>query len=437
MQDAIENTSERKEAQANGGGRSTGRDTAGGDGGGWRDKKFHPVWTKKGAPRSEPLGVPGFSLVGGEGWKRVRKVYWRCGSFYARVLDPITERECWRRSKDGTPQGAIAEVEDGEGARTLAQQQRYHDALESTKSRREGWTIGDVLKAYPDAAAKHRAATGEPAEATVSSYMSRARRVFRGHEDDLASRAPDLLLDYAVEHNRRNGGGDPTETAASTAQQVRSLFSPWALAAYERAGMPRLDLRWHAIARPEFQFRLQPQELRDRTIAAGKEELANGSELGIAFLLEFFCAMSAADAIRARWDWLGPDDVVRYKRHKTGKDAWPKLAPEVAARWRELEREAARASLQDGRRPRELVMPQESITRREEFLVRKEIPDWMHGLGWTTKKLGHELRKLMCSIWFTHVGAEWTQAWSGDSLAVLQKHYARLLPERAPAAPSV
>jgi hypothetical protein len=376
------------------------------------DKRFHPVFGSDG--------------------KRVRRVYFRVrtdGSkaYYARIVDPKTGEETWRSSPDGSVALAKALVSDSEKAVGEMRANAYHEALGVIRQRQEGWTIDRLLKEYPKAAEARRAAVGKPSLATQRTQLGRARRILKGHENENVSRVPELVLAYAVRWNREHGGV-PTVTAAGEAQQVRAVFAPWVLEACERAGMPHTELRWREIAQPAFQYELPPKELRERTIAAGKEEIAKGTDVGMAFMLEFFCAMSAADAIRARWDWLGPDDTVRYARHKTAKCAAPRIPPEVASRWREL---AAKADSP-------FVLPFAAPSRRHSFLL-KDFADWMTALGWTTKKKGHELRKLMCSIWYTTpgIGAEWTQAWSGDSLEVLQKHYARLLPEKAPPAPNV
>lgn len=401
----IADTSGHNDTQADGEIRITERST--------KADRLHPVFDAKG--------------------RRVRKVYFRVLSdgnktYYARVVDPKRGKETYQSSPDGSMKLAMDLVVQSKKAVGDVRADAYHEALAAIRRRTDGWTIGDVLAAYPQVAAEQRAATGSPSVGSQTVCIGRARRVFKGHEGEPVGRAPDILYAHAVAYNAAHGG-KPTTTAASEAQQVRSLFSSWALDAYERMGMERVELRWRRIAKPDFQYELPDRELRERTIAVGKEELAKGTPIGRAFLLEFFCAMSAADAALARWDWLGADGVVRYRRHKTAKAAEPRLAPEVAARWREL-------AAQDG--AGDFVMEGRTEGARHRFLLH-ELADWMTELGWETEKKGHELRKLMCSIWYTTpgIGAEWTQAWSGDSLEVLQKHYARLLPERAPAAPSV
>lgn len=376
------------------------------------------------SPEPKPGDKRFYQVFGSDG-KRVRRVYFRVRSdgskaFYARIVDPKTGKETWQSSPDGSVALAKALVTDSEKAVGEMRANAYHEALGVIRQRPDGWTIGRVLEEYPKAAEARRAAVQSPSVGSQTAQLSRARRVFKGSEGKSVALAPRIAHDYELARIRKDGE-DARETAYSEYNQVKALFSRWALAAYERAGMPRTELRWDEIKRPAFQFKLQAEELRDRTIDAGKEEMRKDSPEGRAFLLEYFCAMSAADAVRANWDWLGADDAVHYERHKTHKPADPKLPPDVAARWREL---AAKADSP-------FVLPFAAPSRRHSFLL-KDFADWMTALGWTTEKKGHELRKLRCSYWITKFGPTWTQAWSGDSLPVLMRHYARMLPEAAP-----
>jgi hypothetical protein len=373
------------------------------------DRSYSPVFDSRGA--------------------RIQGVYRRAGSFFARVLDPVSGRRLWRLSPDGTVEGARRLVKLSRRTLAGARAARFAEALDGLRSHRTGWSVADVLRAYPAAAADRRAATGKPGEEFATGVVSTLRRVFNGHLDAPIAKAPDLLHAWCVAWNAERGGGRPTVTAATVSRFVHAAFAPWAMEAYAEQGCQDGAPRWRRIVAPAFRYELPPLELRERTIEAGKRELAAGSEIGRAFLLQFFCAMSAQDAIRAQWDWIAPDGAVRYSRHKTGKPCCPKLAPSVAQRWREL------AAAPDAGA---FVLP--GRTERARFdLLQVRLSRWMRGLGWTSRKCGHELRKLMCSIWYTTpgIGAAWTQEFSGDSLQVLQQFYARLLPEVAPATPEV
>lgn len=408
MNNTTQSTSKHEVSQASTDCRSTSRNTK---------KRFLPVFWDKGAGHNtDGIG------------RRVKGVYLRCGTVYARWRDPATGSEGWVRSPDGSVRGAEAFLADARrnalGARAFAFSRAVQEHL---RPERDVWTIGRAFEVWRATVRGHFASlsAGRERGGGAAHTKSSIRAVFGGSLERPVAEAPRILAEWVEAQCRR---GRKMTTVTGIAAQARSLFARWALAEMEDRGLRAPDLRWRPLPSSDYQYELPPQELRERTIAAGKEELARGSAVGRAFLLQFFCAMSAADACRARWDWLRADGAVRYHRHKTGKDAGPRLAPEVAARWREL---AAGADSP-------FVLPQGTEGQRHEFLL-DGFADWMTGLGWTTEKKGHELRKLMCSIWYTTpgVGAEWTQAWSGDSLKVLQKHYARLLPERAPEPPSV
>ena len=411
MQDAIANTSERKGTQGDTANGITSRITLP------KDKVPHPVF-KDGK---------GWNLEGrGE---RMPKVYWRCGSFYARWKDPAQGRERFVKSPDGTLKGACDFLRMADrNARGRAAFAFSEAVTEKLQPERGAWSIGRCIEEYAKFAPGHFAAMSSERRKRgggLTHSLWSARTAFAAAIDRTISEAPRALASYAAAELAK---GTKRSTVHGVCSQAKSVFAKWALVELEERGCKVPDLRWRGIPSDDYQYAPPPQELRDRTIAAGKEELAKGSPFGLAFLLEFYCAMSAADACRARWDWLGADDVVRYQRAKTGKDAWPRLRPEIAARWRELARERGAGA----------ILPRNTDQERNSFLVR-EFAGWMRSLGWGDGKKGHELRKMACSLWYSTpgVGAEVTQAWSGDSLEVLQKHYARLLPEKAPMPPSV
>ena len=378
-----------------------------------RDRRFHPAFNAKG--------------------ERIRKVYFRLRTdggktYYARVVDPKSGMETWQSSPDGSAAMAKALVADAERAIGEARVNAYSEALGAIRRRIDGWTIGRALETYRRVAPGHFAVLSTPDRPRgggLGHSIWSMEEVFGAASDRPISDAPRILAEWV---ERQCLAGAKLSSVVGMAKQAKSLFARWALDAFADEGCQVPELRWRTLPSDGYQYELPPQELRERTIAAGKEELEKGSDVGRAFLLEFFCAMSAADSCRARWDWVDAGGTVHYRRQKTGKPADPRLSPEVAARWRELAAEA------DG----PFVIPRNTPKERREFVL-KEFSRWMRSLGWTGPKTGHELRKLMCSIWYTTpgIGAEWTQAWSGDSLEVLQKHYARLLPEKAPPAPSV
>jgi len=383
------------------------------------------------SPGADRTPRPAFDANG----NRIPKVYYRVrkdGSrtYYARIPNLETGRETMQSSPDGSVAMAKSLVANAKRAVGEARVNAYREALGVIRRRSDGWTIGRALETYRKVAPGHFAVLstgGRRRGGGLKHSLWSMEEVFKDAMDRPISEAPRILAAWV---EARVLAGMKLPSVVGMAKQAKSLFARWALDAFADEGCKVPELRWRALPTDGYQYELPSQELRERTIAAGKEEVAKGSDIGRAFLLEFFCAMSAADSCRARWDWLDAGGTVHYVRAKTGKNADPRLSPDVAQRWSELA--GAEAGHQD------FVIPRRTEGERREFIL-KEFSQWMRSLGWTGPKTGHELRKLMCSIWYTTpgIGAEWTQAWSGDSLEVLQKHYARLLPEKAPPAPSV
>ena len=79
----------------------------------------------------------------------------------------------------------------------------------------------------------------------------------------------------------------------------------------------------------------------------------------------------------------------------------------------------------------------DSTERMREKFIGEDFARWMRSLGWETKKKGHELRKLACSIWYSRVGGTWAARWIGDRLATVEGYYGATLSEMAPPAPSM
>ena len=364
---------------------------------------------------------PAFNATG----ERIANVYFRVlkdgsRSYYARIINTETGRPGWQVSPDGSAAMASRIVKDGEKAVGEARVVAYSEAMGAIRRRSDGWTIGRALKVYRQVAPGHFAVLSTKKRRRgggLKHSLWSMEEVFGASAGRPIADAPRVLAEWV---EARVLAGANESTICGMARQAKSLFSRWALDAFADEGCKVPNLRWRVLPTDDYQYELPPQELRERTVAAGKREMLARSELGRTFLLEYFCAMSAADSCRARWDWLGADDAVHYVRAKTGKPADPLLPPDVAALWRELARDSD-----------PFVIPRGTEGERHEFVL-KEFSKWIRSLGWTGPKTGHELRKLRCSEWITKYGPMWTQKWSGDTLPVLQKHYARLLPEAAP-----
>ena len=360
---------------------------------------------------------------------KVPGVYLRGGVFYARFVDPSTGKRRWAASRDGTQAGAEEIVSKSKKEQRGARAERFSAAIEQSALRVPGATVADCLALYPEAAAaRRRMMGGEPKEETVRTSLASARRIFAGHLDEKAADAGRLYEEYLATPEAKELSA---VSVYAYRLQLSAIWTPWAIAFYRKRGLVLPDrVSWPEVKKPDYQFVPPPQELRERTIAEGKREIERRSEIGRAFLLEFFAAMSAADAVRARWDWLGEDGHVHFRRNKTGKPCDPPLDPWALAHWRAWAEED-RAAGRDG------VVLSDSTERMREKFIGENFARWMRSLGWETKKKGHELRKLACSIWYSRVGGTWAARWIGDRLATVERYYGATLSEMAPPAPSM
>jgi len=356
----------------------------------------------------------------------IPQVYVRNGAFYARITDPATGRRTFRASPDGTLAGARRLVAESRRAHTVAGAQAFAQALEASRQRSRWSSVEAVLDAYAAAAELERAFSGgRPSKASTDANARDLRRVYAAMGRPLSGsceKAPEVVADWAAE---RLADGSITRTSvAAVSRRCREVFSGWALRRMAAAGLridPGIAARWTTVRSEPARYQLPPQELRERTIAAGVDEIRRRTDIGLAFLLCYYGGMSRADAAEATWDILRDDDHLLYYRHKTGRRADPPLPADAAAALRSW----------PGRGERDTILPGFPTDRLD--LVGRELAAWMRELGWTTGKCAHELRKLACSTWATQAGIQWAARWIGDSEATASAYYRDLLPERAPA----
>lgn len=357
---------------------------------------------------------------------RVPGVYLRGGTYYARITDPATGRRTMRASPDGSLAGARRIVAEARRARTVAGAQAFSEALEASRLRSAWSPMSAVLEAYARAAAEERAFSGRPSERYARTIATDWRRVLsdqREPESASCARAPEIAAAWAAA--RLADGSISRISVAAISRRCRELFSSWAVRRMSAAGLridPTVAQRWTAVRSEPVRYQLPPQELRERTIAAGQEEIRSRSDVGLAFLLCYYGGMAAIDAAEATWDILRDDGHLLYYRHKTGRRADPPLPAEVAAILRAW----------PGRESRPTILPGAYPTQRAD-IVGRDLAAWMRELGWTTGKCAHELRKLACSTWATQAGIQWAARWIGDSEATASAYYRDLLPEKAPA----
>ena len=353
---------------------------------------------------------------------RVAGVYVRDGRYYARIKDPVTGRWRWVASPENTPDGAARIVREAQRAVGTARAERFMAAVEGSKRCQPWAKCGAMIEAYRIAAAGERALTGVPRKVTEDDAVASLRMVLEqsgaGMEAN-ANELPDIARKWA---ERAIADGRNRTTVATVVRSARSVFGRRVRQRMARAGCklpPDLGERWPKVFVAAEKYALPPKELRDATLEAGRQLLEARDDLWLAYALAYYGGLTAADIASARWDWVR-DGRIYYARQKTGKRADPPLPEGVLA---------ALASW-PGRGERDTVLPGSDRQRRD--LVQVALAKWMRGVGWTTGKCAHELRKLAGSEWATQCGIRWAARWLGDDEATAARFYVDLLPEEAP-----
>lgn len=220
-------------------------------------------------------------------------------------------------------------------------------------------------------------------------------------------------------------------SVASALRQVKALFSVWALEACRRIKLP--DVKSFMNARPckvqrTHKYRLPPQDLRDKTMAAGRALRKSNVDLSAVFLLCYDLGLRANEAASCKWEWFR--EVTNGRKHLyvdiIKRPDWrPKgnerSVPVAGSVWEQLI---------EARRPGDdYVLAGGSPSARED-LIKRVFAKWMRDLGWHKReypKAAHELRKLIGSEWYTRFGAEVACSWLGHAdITTTFKYYADL-----------
>lgn len=373
-------------------------------------------------------GAQKFEAVFDRKGKRVAGVAMRGGKYYVRVKHPTTGRWTFRKSPDQSVEGALRLVKGSKKVETLEKAEAFARVMDDIRQRRQWAGLDRVMKVYVEAAEKQFREREKPRPETTKQVVNAVRQVLG--DMGMAPAAvsvddfPGVVEKWA---DAKMAAGMTKITAASVAIRCRCVFSKWAVAEYDRQGLKIPAELSKGFTKTYYNLEayvLPPLELRERTIAAGDAELRKRSEIGAVFMLAYYAGMAAADVARCEWSWLDGNNVVKYKRRKTGKRAVPPLPAWVAAEWRAW---AAESGTQ-------CVAPGSTEKQRCKF-VTTAFSAWMRALGWSVEdysKAGHELRKLVGSLWATKSGLQWAAHWLGDTMEVTAKYYADLLPELAP-----
>ena len=372
-----------------------------------------------------------FEGVSDSSGRRIRGVYKRDGKFWVRLRDPETGRERWAKPPDQTVSGARKFANECRAAVGAERVRAVSLALSAAKSRAEWPSVASLFHAYAEAAAAERMRNHKPNAKTEAGNIAMMRQIVEASGRDVERTSVDALPELAqVWAQKELDAGRKRITVGTMLRCSAAMFSRWARLHYRRNGFrlpPDVLDAWPRVSPEPQRYELPAKELRDATLAAGKELVEARDDLALAFILCYHYAMSAADAARARFDWMkvvegkdGPLDVMKYERHKTHRRADPPVELEIAAALRTW----------PGRNGRAFVLPGTATDRYD--LVTRSLSAWMRSLGWETGKCAHELRKLRCSEWATSNGIKWAARWIGDSEATAAAYYRDLLPEEMP-----
>jgi integrase len=217
-------------------------------------------------------------------------------------------------------------------------------------------------------------------------------------------------------------------TIRSTLRQARAWWSRWAMERYAAAGLILPDLHgwmtYTPVQAAPRKYRLPPDALIGRTIAAGCELAEDRPALAAAFLCCHDLALRAGEAAALRWDWFRRADGRLYL-DLIRRDGW---APKGSERTIPVDEEVW-AALQQVGGAGEHVVPGSTFRVRYGVIAR-DLAAWMRALGWSAieyPKAAHELRKLQGSRWFTELGPAVAQEWLGHaSVATTCTYYAAL-----------
>jgi integrase len=291
------------------------------------------------------------------------------------------------------------------------------EAIDNTKLRRNVATVGEVLTVFEEEARKQ-----DLRPETVRDYRNSLRLV-TGVPSDSALRAMSTeeltrqtVQQYVSAKLSADSSASGRRSIKSTVRQARAIFGQeWALGAYADAGLKLPNMaafvQGSAVKAPAIRYTLPARELIDATHAAGAKLRTDRPDLWAVYLLTYYLAMRAGEALAARWTWLENDQTGRLwmqiiNRPDEGfraKGSEGKIpVPVQVSTWLD-ELHAADPG-------RACILPGKDKTARRN-LVKREFAVWMRGIGWTTRKAAHELRKLRGSEWYTKRGLEVACSW--------------------------
>lgn len=324
-------------------------------------------------------------------------------------------------------------------------------------------TIGDLIENYLNASALEFKARMTPRPSTVHHNICQLRNLLRKVNGGKLSNAKidalpmsvltakmatkfladaqDGLADQHIELKRAR------VTATQTLMQARSLVGRKMTPHYIEFGfvMPDCITGFCAAIKTEEQTRytLPSKTLRDKTAREAVKLKEIHDPMYCAYLLCYDLGMRKGEAEAAKWDWIedldAPEgDLVAYMKITT-RDDW-KGAKNMRTRSIPVMRSTYDDLLKYKRAGCPFILPSSEAVKRKAKtagergetktgranLIKRDLSDWMTGIGWTRQRKAHELRKLAGSRWYTDAGLKWAARWLGDSTTVTYNSYTDL-----------
>jgi integrase len=171
--------------------------------------------------------------------------------------------------------------------------------------------------------------------------------------------------------------------------------------------------------------------LYEPTVTAGR--LLEGN-MKLAWIMAYDLGMRAGEITAAKWDWIEKEDTKAGPRYWMVVKERPDFNPKGISGKIPLfdgVYEALMAEMTPGSTH---ILTAPNDTARID-IVKRQFAEWMRGLGWTSQKCAHELRKLRGCWWFSRYGMERTYKWLRHaSMQTTLDHYADLAIQDEPAA---
>jgi integrase len=269
--------------------------------------------------------------------------------------------------------------------------------MEALKERRGMATLGEVFTAYLAGALEIKPLTARHNVAALRVILS---HTYDGNVDALrvSDLVPAVLQTYQQDVVKAAGTDliaqdRARSTANSVWRQAKSVFTKKCRHLYTALQLPDITpFLTHALlkeGRPS--YRVPPGDLVARTVEAGFRLRETDPAVHVAFLLAAGLGLRRDEILHARWSWITEENGRHFLGVQTTEDFRPKGRDD-----RKIPMEPAIFdALAQLRIPLlSTAAPDFILVASDKGKVFRRLSAWMRGLGWTTKKQAHELRKL-------------------------------------------